>query len=353
MGDLVDMPSFRAFLQGLRTSCVVGSLAVLLSSAGVLLPHAAGQDAPSLQDGPLGPSAPVERQTPETQAPKDAPPQAAQGPQIPVPPYDPKLFQKRTVPAQLEFLKQYDGAVSNEVVRDKRFHKVLHDAVPGVMFHYGRDMSLPDALEAVMEGAAIPVVVRDGRYVTVAGQMGKYLAGRGFVWVDMQEGIVLGGFFFHPTNGEPTPSVTVFSKQVKEDSIEMSQLPPAFADDLARWQMGAGVPTVTTRYFIGDANEKILLEHDEDYCSSAIGRPGDDCLQMTADAADADMVAASYLDQVHYATNATAWMINSPEQVAWVQGRDRTCGGVADPLGCRIRMTHERIHVIERRGGRR
>jgi len=343
------MASGQALLRRLRTSCFVGFVVVSLSSASV----AVAQDAPSLQAGPLEPtSAPIERQAPETQAPKDVPPPTAVGPLIPVPPYDPNIFQRRILPTQLEFLKHYDGAVSNEVVRDKQFHKVLHDAVPGVMFHYGRDMSLPDALEAVLEGSAVPVVIRDGRYVTVAGQMGQYLAGRGFVWVDMQEGIVLGGFFFHPTNGEPTPSVTVFSKQVREDELELSQLPPAFAEDLARWQASVGIPAVTTRYFIGDRNEKILLEHDEDYCSSAIGRPGDDCLQMAADAADMDMVAASCLDQVHYATNATAWMINSPEQVAWVQTRNSTCGSVVDPLGCRVRMTHERIHVIERRGRR-
>ena len=321
--------------------------ALLLAGA---MMQAAAQDAPGLQDGPLGTqqAAPIERSAPETPAPEAQTLAAEALP--PGPPYDPEIFQKRILPGDVAFLSQYDGAVSNQVMRDKRFHKVLHDGVPSVMFHYGRDMSLPDALNAVMEGSATPVIVRDGRYVTVSGQMGTYLAGRGFVWVDMQEGIVLGGFFFHPTNGEPTPSVTVFSKEVKEDSIEMTQLPPAFMEDLARWQMAVGIPAVTTRYFIGDENRKLLLEHDENYCTAIVGRPGDDCMQMTADAADADVVAASYLDQVHYATNATAWMINSPDQVAWVGVRDRTCG---DGLACRVRMTRERIHVIQRRSVRR
>jgi len=66
----------------------------------------------------------------------------------------------------------------------------------------------------------------DGRYLMLSGRSGPYLAGRGFVWIDLQDGIVLGGFSFHPTNGEPTPTATVFSKQVKEESIKMSQLPP-------------------------------------------------------------------------------------------------------------------------------
>jgi hypothetical protein len=48
--------------------------------------------------------------------------------------------------------------------------------------------------------------------------------------------------------------------------------------------------------------------------------------------ADTNMIAASYVEQTHHVTNATAWMINDPEQVAWLRVRDNTCGGVADPL---------------------
>jgi hypothetical protein len=55
---------------------------------------------------------------------------------------------------------------------------------------------------------------------------------------------------------------------------------------------------------------------------------------------------------VHYRINATAWMIG-PDQVAWVGMRDRTCGGVVDPLGCRIRVTREHVHVLTGRPGPR
>lgn len=44
---------------------------------------------------------------------------------------------------------------------------------------------------------------------------GPCLRGRGFLWFDLDEGIVLGGFYFTPTNGEPTPTLTVFSRQLK------------------------------------------------------------------------------------------------------------------------------------------
>jgi hypothetical protein len=169
----------------------------------------------------------------------------------------------------------------------------------------------------------------------------------------MQQGIALGAFFFHPTNGEPTPTVAVFSKQVetRDNSIKLSQLPPEFVRTLTQWSADSHVPAITTRYLLTGNKRRILLEHDEDYCAAenAPMVPQDvDCRQMIADSADIDETAAYYLNQVNYATNATAWMIGG-DQTAWLQVRTSACAGVLDPLGCRIRMTREHIRVIVRR----
>jgi uncharacterized protein YecT (DUF1311 family) len=67
---------------------------------------------------------------------------------------------------------------------------------------------------------------------------------------------------------------------------------------------------------------------------------------MNADAADIDLNAAYYLDQVDYATNATAWMIVGDDQIAWIRVRDNTCKVGLEPLRCRIRMTRERTRVV-------
>ena len=247
-------------------------------------------------------------------------------------------------PEQMAVLQGLSGATTNDAMKDKQFRKLMKSFVPDCEFHYGRDMSLTEALDDVLKGSKTPVQIRDGRYFTVSGAMGPYLAGRAFLWIDMKEGIGLGGFYFHPTNGEPTPTVAVFSRQVKEKVIGMSDLPSAFADDLGVWAQGSRIPAVTTRYFLTGTNKRILLEHDEDYC--AVGSSmGSDCQQMNADAADEDEVAAYYLKQVNYATNATAWMIG-PDQTVWLGVRERTCGGVLDPLGCRIRVTREHVRVI-------
>jgi len=261
-------------------------------------------------------------------------------------PYDPAIFLNRLAATQLDFIRQYDGQPAKALLKDKQFKAVVKAVVPDCIFHYGRDMSARDAIELVMDGSKTPVHLRDGRYLLVSGDGGPYLAGRAFFWIDLQDGIGLAGFSFHPTNGEPTPTVTVFSRQVKEPAISMGQLPPEFARDMEDWSRREHVPLITTRYFIGEPKKRLLLEHDEEYCLQLDGTMApatSGCQQMDADSAEIDMNAAYYLEQVHYATNATAWMINGPEQVAWLDLRTRTCGV---DIACRIQVTRQHTGVM-------
>jgi hypothetical protein len=226
------------------------------------------------------------------------------------PPLDQAIFQKSIARNQLEFLNDYTGRPAYEVVRERRLHELVNMVVPYTPFHFGLDMPLPNAIEAILSGSPTPVEIREGRYMMVSTQSGRGAA-RGFIWLDMQEGIALGGIFFHPTNGEPTPTLTLFSKQVKQDSVDMGQLPVAFAQDLSQWAAMAGIPPITTRYFINASSEKIVLAHDEDFCRRAEGMPvlpEDVCKQMNASAAEVDTKAAHFLDQTHYASNATMRM---------------------------------------------
>jgi hypothetical protein len=226
------------------------------------------------------------------------------------PPLDRAIFQKSITRNQLEFLIDYAGRPAYEVVRERRLRELVNLVVPYTPFHFGLDMPLPNAIEAILSGSPTPVEIRDGRYMMVSTQGGRGAA-RGFIWLDMQEGIALGGIFFHPTNGEPTPTLTLFSKQVKQDSVDMGQLPVAFAQDLSQWAATAGIPPITTRYFINASSEKIVLAHDEDFCRRAEGMPAlpeDVCKQMNANAAEVDIKAAHFLDQTHYASNATMRM---------------------------------------------
>jgi len=349
------MRGYWPFLRSTSRCCVLSVAALSAICLSVVAAHAMAQEAMSIDSGPYAQPpeqtpAPIERQTPQPQLPQaQGTPAAARNIdyQAPGSNYDPALFQRPMAKQQLAFLNQYAGMPSNQLYREKQFRNLMHSFVPDCTFHYGSDKSMYEALDEVIQGSSEPVQVRDGRYVILSGHMGRILAGKGFLWIDMQDGIGLGGFYFHPTNGEPTPTVNIFSKQVqKEMLLDWSELPAAFAQDVVAWEQADNVPPLTTRYFITGSNKKVLLEHDEDYCAPTSGQEYNDCDQMNADAADMDMVAASYLEQTHHVTNATAWMITDPDQVAWLQVRSNSCGSVLDPLGCRITMARERTRVI-------
>ena len=340
------MRTERGSLRAFRRMWAVGLSAPVAVVMVLCVASARAQDSPTTDAPPVPDKsvpvvrepAPVERPQVQTPAVDQAVPQSGV----------PAVFENRIPADQMAFLTGLSGASSNEVIHDKQFKKLMKFFVPNCEFHYGRDMGLDESLHMVMDGSRVPAQIREGRYFTIAGATGPYLGGRAMIWIDMKEGIGLGAFYFHPVNGEPTPTVAVFSRQVKDKALGMSDLPEAFAEDLGAWAGGSNVPALTTRYFLTGSNMRVLLEHDEDYCSGAnlnFVPQGEPCEQMDADAADTDEVAAYYLDQVHYRTNATAWMIG-PDQVAWIGVRDRTCGGVVDPLGCRIRVTREHTRVL-------
>jgi uncharacterized protein YecT (DUF1311 family) len=271
---------------------------------------------------------------------------AQDAPAMPEPPPPPVVFQNAIPADQLAFLNDFANHLSKEVVKDKRFRNLMKQVTPRTTYHYGSDMSLSETSETLLGGTPLPVDIREGRYVMVGTRGGgPYLSGKAFVWFDMKEGIGLGGVYFHPTNGEPTPTLAIFSRQLKVDSLSMSQLPVEFAEAVSQWSLGAGVPAITTRYFIPDNGKKYVLAHDEDYCDhpeNAPAPPQDVCEQMNADAAESDMNAAYFMQETHNAANATAWMLG-PDQVAWIGVRERTCGA---GLICRIRITRQRTRAL-------
>ncbi|MGA8107881.1 MAG: hypothetical protein WBD46_05990 [Acidobacteriaceae bacterium] len=335
------MPSSRTLLRPVVFLSVLFFAATLAARLGAQT--APSTDAPPTQEAP---PPPPDQPAPSAQS------QTQTGIPVPPPPaYDKSIFLKPIPGPALAFLTQFNGAPAAEVWHDRQFRHIVGANIPNCEFHYGRDMPLSDALDMVLAHSQIPVEIRGNRFVLISGERGPYLAGRGFLWIDMQEGIVLGGFYFHPTNGEPTPSLAAFSRQLKtrDKALALSQLPPDFALDLTHWSEESRLPVLSTRYFLTGNNKRILLEHSEDYCSPVVDPnlpPPDACEQMNADAADLDMDAAYYLEQVDYATNATAWMIEGQDQIDWLIVRDRTCRLGPDPLGCRIRMTRERTRVI-------
>jgi uncharacterized protein YecT (DUF1311 family) len=262
------------------------------------------------------------------------------------PPPAPAVFQNPIPPDQLTFLNDYAGKTAKDIQKDKRFRALMKLAIPRTEYHYGHDMPLAETVETLLDGAPLPIDIRDGRYAMIASHGGPYLSGKGFLWFDMQDGIALGGVYFHPVNGEPTPTLAIYSRQLKDTSLQMGQLPVAFQQDLAQWILAANPRWVSTRYFIPENGKKYVLVHDEDYCGGAVSAPplsAEKCEEKNAEAADADVNAAYFMAETHNAANATAWMLG-PDQVAWIGLRDRTCG--ADWFACRIRVTRQRTRAL-------
>jgi uncharacterized protein YecT (DUF1311 family) len=275
------------------------------------------------------------------QSPPAAQPDAAPPPQGPPPP----AVLQNLIPAdQLAFLNDYANDAPKSLLRDKRFKNLLKQAIPRTEYHYGTDKSLQDASEELLGTDAIPVTVREGRYVTISTRGGSYLAGKTLMWFDKQTGLALGSIYFHPTNGEPTPTLTVFSRQLTDTSLSMSQLPPEFVADLDEWERGTRIPAISPRYFIPANGKKYVLVHDEDYCFHPEDEAAPEvCEQESADAADDDMNAAYFMEETHNAANATAWMLE-PDQVEWLAVRERTCG--MNNFACRIEITRRRTGVL-------
>lgn len=260
-------------------------------------------------------------------------------------PPPPAVFVNTIPSGELAFLNDYAGRMEKEVRKDKRFHNVLKALIPRTAYFYGHDMDMWETVDDVLDADPLPVTIRDGRYAMVGTSGGGFHGGRGFVWFDMQAGIGLGGIYFRPTNGEPTPTLAIYSRQLKDRALEMSQLPLEFARDMSQWEMVSGMPPVTVRYFIPDNGKKYALLHDEEYCNhpaNVAAPPQDQCQQLDAEAADKDMDAAYFMQQTGNRSDATAYMLG-PDQVAWIGVRAQTCGGV---LACQIRLTRRRTRVL-------
>ena len=271
--------------------------------------------------------------------------QAQQEPSAPAQPAGP-LLQNPLPSNQVAFMNAYGGRAAKDLEKDKAFGHLVKEVIPKTTYHYGRDMPLTEAMDDALDGSKLPVLLRDGRYLTVNGERGPYLSGRGFLWFDLQDGVALGAFYFTPTNGEPSPTLTVFSKQLTAGALAMSDLPQAFVQDLYQWEAIAKVPPVSPRYFIPANGKKYVLVHDEDYCWHPENSPAPDqaaCDKMNAQAADVDLSAAYFMKETGNAANATAWMLG-PDQVAWLALRDRSCG--LNGFTCRIRMTRERTWML-------
>jgi hypothetical protein len=225
------------------------------------------------------------------------------------------IFTKLITKTQLAFLNDYAGRAVDNADGKQKVKTLVGIVAPYTPYHYGADFPLPQVISTLLLNEPQPIEIRDGRYAIITGFRNAIHTRRGLLWIDMRERVALGAIFFDPSNGEPSPTLTIFSQQLDRRSVRMSQLPRAFAEDLRRWAATGGIPAIMTRYFIGAMGEKTVLAHDENFCARAEGQAGlpdkSVCREMNAKATLIDTTAARFMNQTHNASNATVRMIAS------------------------------------------
>lgn len=307
------------------------------AGAEAVIPDAAGFSSPAgePEQSPAG-AAPRPSNPPQTQA---APDLSACGGKI-----------TRCTPLELnliDWLKDYANQTTFEVISDKKFGNMILAATPPAVFHFGADMMLSDAVTLILHGPAFPVQLRDGRYLMISAERSARGGGESFYWFDLQRGMTFGGVFFRPSNGEPTPSLTVFSGQVADRITSDTQLPRDFLRDLETWRTARNVPAVVVRYFVNGLAWKAPLLHESDACAAAgAGTASAECQAVDEQAAELDMQAALYLLRSRYAEGTPAATQLDAAQAQWQTSLETACAGKADAPACRAQMARQRAQDL-------
>lgn len=242
------------------------------------------------------------------------------------------------------------GDSSRDAVLSAEFRDLVASVTPGVAYHFHIDMPLASAFSAVIRGPAEPIALRDGRYMTISAcQVATCSGARALLWVDTNALLAVGALEFSPSNGEPTPTQTLFSSQILDVITELSQLPDAFVADLHLWSRASRFRAPMARYFINGGGFETAVPHDEDNCvgGDRSSLPLSLCAAMNVEAADQDVQAAFYLLVKGYANGPARTQLQA-DQDKWRHDRQTACGmGVTlDALACQLKYTRDRVHAL-------
>ncbi|HEY6357721.1 MAG TPA: hypothetical protein VIX35_05730, partial [Vicinamibacterales bacterium] len=197
-----------------------------------------------------------------------------------------------------QWVKDLSGESTHDATLAGHFSDLVLDVSPDATYHFHFDMPVGSALRAILRGAGEPVTIRANRFAMLSACDTPTCTGaRAFVWVDTEHGVEIGGIEFEPSNGEPTPTLTLFSKQVLDPVTKRVQLPADFIEDLATWTRVSRRRATPARYFINGQGVKTVLAHDEDNCHGAdqSSLAATLCRSLNVDAAEQDLAAAYYL----------------------------------------------------------
>lgn len=254
-------------------------------------------------------------------------------------------------PDRFEWLaKLKPGDSSRDAVLSEKFQDLVASVTPAAIYHFHIDMPLATAFSVVIRGPAEPIAMRDGRYIMMSAcQVPACSSARALLWIDTSARLAIGALEFTPSNGEPTPTQTLFSNQILDVITEPSQLPDAFIADLREWSKASKLRAPMARYFINGRGFKTAVPHDDDNCAGGnrSALPLSLCAGMNVAAADQDVQAAFYL-LVNGYTNGPVRTELQADQDKWRRDRQTACGmGVTlDALACQLKYTRDRVHAL-------
>lgn len=265
-------------------------------------------------------------------------------------PCGPALKCEALNPDHFLWTKDLAGGSTHDATLAGHFSALIADVAPDAVYHFGLDMPVAAALRGILRGLPDPITVRANRFVMLSACSPTCTNGRAFLWIDTQQGVAIAGIDFAPTNGEPTPTLTLISKQVLEPVTKRVQLPPDFVEDLATWTRASRHRGVAARYFMNGSGLKTVVPHDEDNCHGAdrSALAATLCGAMNGDAADQDLAAAYYLLTNDFKPDSPMRAALTTDEDKWVAERRTTCGPGTDgpALACRLKLTTERVAAL-------
>ncbi len=115
----------------------------------------------------------------------------------------------------LKWLLEYSDKNTNSVIWDERFDKTLGTHVPKVEVNIGLGEAHPlaNGVYAFIGGPPEEVTLSDNRYMTLAGCRHHSCPEKAWIWIDLQENLVVGALVHYVWDGNysSAPSLLVFS----------------------------------------------------------------------------------------------------------------------------------------------
>ncbi|MGH9474880.1 MAG: energy transducer TonB [Terriglobales bacterium] len=253
------------------------------------------------------------------------------------------------------WLRSYAGRRARDAAQDPLFSRMLQLSVPNWGLAMGRDRTLAASVQTQMRNSSRRVVVRDNRYLDLAGYRRDGGVSQSFFWVDLAQDQAIGAVYvcLGPAGG-CDQQLLIFSRQI-DPVASVAQLPPDFVSALAAWQVQARsgppgcrmpncqIPAVLTQYFIAGRRRHLLL-HVAGRCAGPNTGPWVRCRSAEREASELDLAAA--WREVSSVRAGAPLLAAEQDEGAWLAQRDQECRASGASPVCYSRNNERRAAAL-------